>query len=237
SGDGTMTVAPTGVTGGSTNTFTFSFTAVHNFNSGSQLSLLVPAGWTTPQNTVVGTAGYVSVANGGGANGCTSTPTIASITGSTILLNINCADTKRFTLTYASATAPATVATPANNIYTFTTQTMAAGDVLKPITSTQPTVTVSGPGTQLAFTQQPSASSAGGTSFGTQPKVTIKDIAGSVMTTDNSTQVTLAITSGTGTAGATLGCTSNTVTAIGGVATFGGCDVDKAGTGYTLSAT
>ena len=100
----------------------------------------------------------------------------------------------------------------------------------------QPTVSVSGPGTQFAFTQQPS-NSTGGAAFATQPRVAVRDVAGNTMTTDNSMQVTLAITSGTGSASATLAFNSNTVTVVAGIAAFAGCDIDKAGTGYTLEAT
>lgn len=50
----------------------------------------------------------------------------------------------------------------------------------------------------LAFTQQPAASTAINTAFNPQPKVSIKDAFGHVITTDNSTQVTLALTPGTG---------------------------------------
>jgi hypothetical protein len=49
--------------------------------------------------------------------------------------------------------------------------------------------------------------------------------------------VTLAITSGTGTSGATLSCTTNPLAASTGVASFSGCAIDKSGTGYTLTAT
>jgi hypothetical protein len=49
--------------------------------------------------------------------------------------------------------------------------------------------------------------------------------------------VTLAITSGTGTAGATLTCTANPKAASAGVDTFAGCKINTAGTGYTLTAT
>jgi len=91
-----------------------------------------------------------------------------------------------------------------------------------------------GPSAQLAFTQQPS-SSTGGVAFGTQPTVTVEDAGGNTVTTDTS-GVTLSITGGTGTAGANLTCTANPTNAAAGVATFAGCKVDKAGTGYTLTA-
>src|SRR5262249_14553487 len=47
--------------------------------------------------------------------------------------------------------------------------------------------------------------------------------------------VTVAISNGTGTAGATLSGTK-TIAAVGGIATFSGLSIDSAGTGYTLTA-
>lgn len=88
---------------------------------------------------------------------------------------------------------------------------------------------------KLAFTQSP-ASSTGGTAFPTQPIVAVEDQYGNTVTTDSS-QVTLAITSGSGTSGATLSCDSSPLAASSGVASFAGCKIDKAGTGYTLTAT
>jgi len=94
-----------------------------------------------------------------------------------------------------------------------------------------------GTATQLAFTQEPSTPDTAGTAFGTQPKVSVEDANGNVVTTDSTDQVTLAITSGTGTAGATLTCTTNPVTVASGVATFAGCNINLAGSNYTMTAT
>src|SRR5262249_10610116 len=66
--------------------------------------------------------------------------------------------------------------------------------------------------------------------------VVVQDAGGNTVTTDTS-NVTLAITSGTGTAGAGLICTANPKAAASGVATFAGCKIDRAGSGYTLTAT
>jgi len=90
-------------------------------------------------------------------------------------------------------------------------------------------------GTTLEFTSQVAGAYAG-LAFARQPVVVVKDAAGDRITTDNSTQVTLAITSGTGTAGAVLSG-STTITAINGEATFSSLNLDDAGLGYTLSAT
>jgi hypothetical protein len=92
-----------------------------------------------------------------------------------------------------------------------------------------------GPATKLIVTTQPSSGNTSGAAFGTQPRVTIQDASGNTVTT-SSAAVTLAITSGTGAAGAVLSGTK-TVNALNGIAAFSGLSIDKAGTGYTLTAT
>ena len=86
------------------------------------------------------------------------------------------------------------------------------------------------PATKLAFTTQP-GDATGGSTFATQPVVKVQNAAGGTVT-GNSSTVTLTITTP---AGATLDCTDNSEAAVAGVATFAGCDIDKAGT-YTLTA-
>jgi hypothetical protein len=101
---------------------------------------------------------------------------------------------------------------------------------LTPATSSSLTISV-GAAAKLAFTQQPGGAVAA-TAFGTQPKVAVEDAGGNVVTT-NSSSVTLAIGTGSG----TLTCTTNPVTASSGVATFAGCKISAGGAGYTLKAT
>ena len=86
--------------------------------------------------------------------------------------------------------------------------------------------------TKLAFTTQPSATATSQIAFATQPVVTVQDAGGATVTTDTSS-VTLTLTTP---AGATLSCTTNPKAAVAGIATFVGCQIDKAGT-YTLTAT
>jgi hypothetical protein len=95
-------------------------------------------------------------------------------------------------------------------------------------------VTVAGPATALAFTAQPSAATAGA-AIAPPVQVTVQDALGNTMASSTAS-ITLAITSGTGAAGAVL---SGTLirTAVNGVATFDDLKIDKAGTGYTLTAT
>jgi hypothetical protein len=83
----------------------------------------------------------------------------------------------------------------------------------------------------------------GGVAFTNQPKVTVR-IGTSNFTTnkavnDSTTFVTLSIKSGTGTAGAVLACdpAGTLRTATTGSVQFGGCKINKSGTGYKLVAT
>ncbi len=105
-------------------------------------------------------------------------------------------------------------------------------DGLEPVDSTPFNVTV-GTAAQLAFTTQPGNGAPGG-DLAAQPVVTEEDAGGNPLTTGTA-MVTLAIGNNPG--GGTLSCTTNPVTAINGVATFSGCQITNAGTGYTLTAT
>ena len=92
---------------------------------------------------------------------------------------------------------------------------------------------LAGPANKLVVAVEPATTTAGAA---IAPAVEIRalDLLGNLVT-GFSGDVTIAITSGTGTAGATLGGTI-TVAAVSGVATFGALNIDKAGAGYTLSA-
>lgn len=92
------------------------------------------------------------------------------------------------------------------------------------------TVTV-GAAAKLAFTSAP-ASARYNTSFGTQPVLAIQDAGGNTVAASTA-PVTLKLTTP---AGATLYCTTNPRSATGGVASFSGCRIDKAGS-FTLTAT
>jgi hypothetical protein len=88
-------------------------------------------------------------------------------------------------------------------------------------------------GSTLSFTVQPTAVNQG-TAITPAVQVTAKDNIGNVLTSFTG-NVTVAIAAGTGTVGAALGGTK-TVAAVAGVATFSTLTVDKAGTGYKLTA-
>lgn len=91
-----------------------------------------------------------------------------------------------------------------------------------------------GPPSHLVFSNQPSTTVAGA-NIAPAITVTAKDASGNTDPTFVG-NVTLSITSGTGSAGATLSGT-RTVAALSGVATFSDLNIDNLGTGYTLSAT
>jgi hypothetical protein len=91
---------------------------------------------------------------------------------------------------------------------------------------------------KLAFTTQP-IGGAPNTAFTSQPVVRVQDAGGNTITVNPgmNANITLSIVPGTGTAGAVLTCTgSNSRGASNGVATFSGCQINLAGTGYRLRA-
>ena len=89
--------------------------------------------------------------------------------------------------------------------------------------------------TQLSIKTQPGPSMASGAAFSPAVRVAILDAGGAVVV--GSTQdITLGLNANGGVSGATLGGTL-TRPAVAGVATFDDLSVDKAGPGYTLTAT
>lgn len=97
---------------------------------------------------------------------------------------------------------------------------------------TPATFTITASAAKLAFTTQPGAGVAG-SALAAQPVVAVQTAAGATVTSDSTTVVTLAL-NGAG----TLICTGGlTRTAAAGVATFAGCSVTPAATGYTITAT
>ena len=89
-----------------------------------------------------------------------------------------------------------------------------------------------GAATHLAFIQGPTSTVAG-SAITPAVTVAVEDASGNVETGDNTTKVTLAIGANPG-GGTLTGGTA--VTVAYGVATFSGLSIDKAGTGYTLTA-
>jgi hypothetical protein len=98
------------------------------------------------------------------------------------------------------------------------------------------TVTGGSTATHLVFTTQPGGGTSG-TAWAQQPVVSVLNAANNVVTTDNTTVVTLAIGSNPG--GGTLTCTNgNTRTVVNGIAQFAGCSINNGSASpYTLVAT
>ncbi|MGE0601392.1 MAG: beta strand repeat-containing protein [Dehalococcoidia bacterium] len=91
--------------------------------------------------------------------------------------------------------------------------------------------TITAGATKLAFTTQPGAGVAG-SALDAQPVVAVQTAANATVTSDSTTVVTLTL-NGAG----TLTCTGGlSKTAAAGVATFAGCAVSAAGTGFTITA-
>jgi subtilase family serine protease len=88
-----------------------------------------------------------------------------------------------------------------------------------------------GAAAQLAFTTQPSGGNVR-VAWSVQPMVAVQDAYGNTVPTDTSNvTLTIGVNPGHGTLSGTL-----TVTAVGGLATFGGLSIDQVGTGYILAA-
>ncbi|WP_207429749.1 SprB repeat-containing protein, partial [Pedobacter sp. SYSU D00535] len=117
------------------------------------------------------------------------------------------------------------------------TLTKAGTYTLTTVSTTDPTITgtsnsfVINPGAASSMTvfQQPSATATSGTPFAQQPVIYLYDAYGNHVNTDNSTQVTVSLGSGTGTIGGTL-----TRTAVNGVVSFNNLAITGGGA-YTLS--
>ena len=85
----------------------------------------------------------------------------------------------------------------------------------------------------------PPSGATGGTPFPVQPTVRVEDASGSTVTSDHTTVVTLAIAAGTPAGGgsAALVCGGGLSRVVShGIATFTGCRIDHAGTGYRIVA-
>ena len=121
----------------------------------------------------------------------------------------------------------------ASTTYSYRVRATDAAGNLSPYSNTATaTTTTIGPPTKLAFVQGPS-NTAVGAAITPAVTVAVEDANGNIETSDNATQVSLAI--GTNPVGGTLSGGS-AVTVASGVATFSGLSINTAGTGYTLTA-
>ena len=190
SGNGTMGVSPTTAIASSTgNNLTFSFTAPSNgsFGTNSYLTLAIPSGWTTPQTTNSGNAGYVTTTAG------TCTLGSTSVLSSTITVPMACGENASFTLSYTNVTAGSSVGTA-----TFTTSTHQGSGGTATAIASQPTVTVQAAATsgQGTMTVSPTAAIVSSTGNNLAFTFTAPSMGGY----GNGSEVTLAIPTGTGTA-------------------------------------
>ncbi|MCX5761833.1 MAG: hypothetical protein NTW72_10095, partial [Gemmatimonadetes bacterium] len=215
--DYTLTATATDLTSATSSTFTVA--------SAAASTIAIQAGGTTQSAAVraaVSTLPSVIVKDAGGnpKPGVSVSFVVASGGGS---------------VTGGSAT------TDANGIATVTSWTLGDMAGANTLTATSGTLTGSpltfsatgtvGDASKLAFTVQPGGG-ASQVAWNLQPEVTLQDAGGN--TVPSSASITLTITTP---AGATLACTSNPAAADNGVATFAGCKINTAATGYTLTAT
>ncbi len=131
------------------------------------------------------------------------------------------------TATNLTATVPAAKVASAGaaNVTVFNPEP-GGGTAVTPVT-----FTITASAAKLAFTTQPGAGIAG-SALAAQPVVAVQTSANATVTSDSTTNVTLAL-NGAG----TLTCTGGlTRTVSAGVAAFAGCSVTPAGTGYTIAA-
>ncbi len=88
---------------------------------------------------------------------------------------------------------------------------------------------------KLGFVGQPESATKS-VAFATQPLVAVQDRFGNAVATATA-DISMAITSGTGSAGAQLTCTASSISPTNGFAGFDGCQINKTGSGYSLTAT
>jgi trimeric autotransporter adhesin len=96
---------------------------------------------------------------------------------------------------------------------------------------------IPGAAAKLSFTAQPTTATSS-QAFAIQPIVAVQDLGGNIVTSGANSNATVTLGIGSNPAAGTLTCTSGlTRTAVAGVATFSGCQINNAGAGYTLTAT
>jgi hypothetical protein len=177
----------------------------------------------------------VTVSFGGNTTNCTSPLSIANLqagtTGSFAPTSVtgNSNDTpKTSTLTITT-----TAASPLGpDVFTVTAGTPPGSGCDGVARTVNGTVIVFGPAAKLAFQQQPPATAASASAFTPAVAVSVLDASNNVVANSSAT-ITLAI--GTNPGGGILSGTL-TQNAVNGVATFPGLSIDKAGNGYTLTA-
>lgn len=211
----TKSFNPTSVAGGTgTSTLTVTVTNPNASTiSGLAFTDTYPTGITNaPTPALANTCGGTDTAGTG----------VLSLTGGTLTAGNSCS---------VSVNVRATAGAPyVNNTGAITSTNANSGTAASAI------LTAYGSATQLAFFQQPSNTVAG-SPINPAVSVQIRDASNNLVAT-STVPVTIAIGNNAG-PGGVLTNTPNTLTvnAVAGVATFSNLSIDKAGTGYTLTAT
>ncbi len=196
--------------------------------SAGQANALTITAKDASSNTVTAYTGDKSLTFTGAGTIGSYTPTVTDKTGTA--RNFGTAETITFSSGVASVSG---ASNGVMTLYKAETASIVVSDGSISNGAGLPVTVTAATAAKLAFTQQPSSSTAG-VAFATQPQVTVQDQFANTVTTYTG-NVTLAI--GTNPGGGTLSCTTNPLAASGGVATFSGCRINNAGTGYTLTAT
>lgn len=130
----------------------FNFTSSAAMGAGSQLTIVIPAGWTPPTLTA-GVDGAIRVNASTCAAPAVGTGGVVGITGSgpwTITLNVQCNVGQTFSIRYGNAAGVLVYAAGTPGTYTFTTQTKGPGGTLTGIAA-QPQLAVVGAAQTITF--------------------------------------------------------------------------------------
>ncbi len=226
-GSGILTASTSRVTAGSSgHTLVFTYTAQTDMQDGA-VAIDVPEGWSLP-STTAGDPGYTTASTGSVE---VSNRTI-TVTGLTLAAG------ETVTIAYGdrSGGGPGAAAPTTAGAQTWQARSRVTGNgTLEALGGGSPTIKVEPEAAaRLTFATQPGGGT-GGLAWSSQPVVVVQDVYGNTVDAA-ADDITLTITGGTGADGATLRCDANPVRAVRGVASFSGCRIDKAGTGYTLTA-
>jgi hypothetical protein len=212
-------------------------------SSGDSLTAGTSAAFTVNPGAVSATTSSVNMSPSSvPADGATT----STITVTLLDANSNPVSGKTVTLAQGSGSSTisaASGASSATGVVTFTVKDTVAQTVVYTATDTTDGTTITdtatvtftpGTATKLVFTTQPGGGLAGA-AWTTQPAVTVEDVNGNTVT---GSSATIALAIGTNPGGGTLTCTGGqSKSASSGIATFAGCKISVAGSGYTLSAT
>ncbi len=208
-----LTVTPSSATVSASTQYTVSFTATSGLTVSQAVYLLAPTGTVFPSTPSAYTVNGVSAT--------AVTTSYGDYSQITVPTGVSVGDDGQVTVVIAGVTNPASTGGVSMNVMTSADQSPVASP---------PYVITAGAASQLTFSTQP-GDGTGGSALSVQPQVTVEDGAGNPVS--STATVTLAITSP---GGATLTCVSNAVAAVGGIASFSGCAINKAASGYTLTA-